>query len=328
MELFPGCKASGLGLPGVFLFFVLSSFLLTAQLLDRADSGQPIGWARFGARRLLRILPAYALALGVHVLFGVFSSTEALQHLVMTRAEGHFWTIPVEVLFYVTLPLLVVVLGRLQGPLPRFAALIVAAAALRWVFPPELAAKAPAYTPHVPPFLPVFLVGAILASTRSLWLDGKVQLSASRRHACLWLGSLAIAVILAFTPAIWSILSGAPTDYRRFHLWFDPFAGLWALVIVAALQRGGWIRAASSWAPLRWLGQISYSVYLFHALLLGFFVERGAELGLAPELLGPLFLVASIAVGAVSYFLVERPFLQVLRVPREPSHAAGEPGDS
>ena len=93
-------------------------------------------------------------------------------------------------------------------------------------------------------------------------------------------------------------------------------------MIAAALQPGGWIRAAASWAPLRWLGKISYSVYLLHALVLGYFVDRGAELGWPHALLGPAFLAASCLAGAASYWLVERPFLGVLSLrataPTEP----------
>ena len=321
LDLAPGLHASGLGLPGVFLFFVLSSFLLTGQLLDRTDRGEPIGWPRFGARRLLRILPAYALALGVHVILGVFGAGIALEHLGMVRAEGHFWTIPVEVLFYLTLPLLVLALRPVASPWGRATVLFLAAAAARWAFPPDFAAKAPEFTPNVAPFLPVFLVGAALAALRPVWglaalrphWVGPSDEGPNRSRALRWLGSAAAVTILAMTPAIWSGLTGGPVDHRRFHLWFDVFSVLWGCVIVAALQSGGWIRAVASWAPLRWLGQISYSVYLFHALVLGFFVERGAQLGLPRELLGPAFLVATLAVGAASYFLVERPFLQVLR---------------
>lgn len=336
LDLLPGLHASGLGFPGVFLFFVLSSFLLTGQLLDRADRLEPIGWPRFGARRLLRILPAYALALGVHVILGVFAYHDALQHLLMVQARGHFWTIPVEVFFYLTLPLLVLVLRSLKGPWLRAAVLLVAAALARWAFPPDFLSKREAFTPMVAPFLPVFLVGATLAVLRPCWLGGKVdsagpsegepagqpagklaeQLAgqpAGRQRLLRWLGTGAFAAMVGMTPAIWYAVSGEPFDHRRFHLHFDLLSGLWALVIVAALQDSGWLRAFASWAPLRWLGQVSYSVYLFHALVLGYFVERGAELGLPKAVLGPAFLVGAVLVGSASYFLVERPFLRALR---------------
>ncbi len=60
-DLLPALDASGLGRSGVFLFFVLSSYLLTSQVLGRLDAGKPIGWGRYALRRLLRVMPAYAL---------------------------------------------------------------------------------------------------------------------------------------------------------------------------------------------------------------------------------------------------------------------------
>ena len=317
LDLAPGLKASGLGLPGVFLFFVLSSFLLTGQLLDSVDGSRPIGWPRFAARRLLRILPAYALALGVHVIAGAIGVRAALEHMVFVRAEGHFWTIPVEMLFYLTLPPLVLLLALFKGPWPRLLLLAVVGVGARWAFPPDFLGDGRGAAPVVAPFLPVFLVGAGLAVLRPLWTEA---LGPGRRTVLLVLGSVAAAVLFALTPAVWSVLSGQATDYRRFHLWFDAFSGLWGFVVVAAVQQGGgplgWIRGFASWAPLRWVGQISYSVYLFHALLLGLFVEHGAAWGLPLGLQGPAFLAASLAVGTLSYFLVERPFLGVLRVSR------------
>ena len=258
-DLAPGLHASGLGIPGVFLFFVLSSFLLTGQLLDRADRREPIGWRRFGARRLLRILPAYALALGVHVIVGAFGPTDALQHLLMIRAQGHFWTIPVEVFFYLILPLLVLVLRPIVSAWWRSGVLLAAAVLLRWRFPSDFSVYAGTSTPIVAPYLPVFLVGAILAALRPYWvsLDAGHQM---RQRALRWLGTIAALALLVMTPSVWSALSGMAFDHRRFHLQFDLFSGLWAFVIIAALQGGGPLRALASWAPLRGLGQISYSV--------------------------------------------------------------------
>ncbi len=308
----PGLYASGLGIPGVFLFFVLSSFLLTGQLLDRVDRGESIGWPRFAARRLLRILPAYALSLGALVILGAFTLVDAAQHLVMVRVQGHFWTIPVEVFFYLVLPLLVLILGPIKGSVARAGVLLTGCVAIRWAFPPDFLYSEGAQTPPLAPYLPIFLVGALLAVLRPYWWKLSSDATVDSR-ALRWFGTIAAAALFGMTPAIWFTATGEPVDHRRFHLHFDLFSALWALVIVAALQERGWIRALASWTPLRRLGQISYSVYLFHMPILGYFIGYGGDWGLPRALIGPLFLAASIAVGAASYFLVERPFLRALR---------------
>ncbi|QDV05507.1 Acyltransferase family protein [Planctomycetes bacterium Poly30] len=303
-----GLRAAGLGRPGVFLFFVLSSFLLTGQLLARIDGAEPICWRRFAARRLLRIMPAYALTLGILVIFGAMGERPALEHLALVRAEHHFWTIPVEVFFYLTLPVIVLLLGPLRSVALRLAVLGVAATALRWAFPPDFTSEPPRYRPNVAPFLPIFLAGSALAVVG----PALIELRDRARRGLLVLASIASFALVLLTPSVWSLVTGEPVEHTRFHLWFDAFAVLWAVVLAAALQPGGWIRAAASWAPLRWLGQISYSVYLLHALVLGYFVDRGAALGLPQAALGPAFLAASCLAGAASYWLVERPFLGVL----------------
>ena len=64
--------------------------------------------------------------------------------------------------------------------------------------------------------------------------------------------------------------------------------------------------------PLRALGWVSYSVYLFHAVVLASAEEW--VVGRVPDvLIGPLFCVGAVAAGTVSYLLVERPFLRVMR---------------
>ena len=80
-DLLPGLDASGVGRAGVFLFFVLSSFLLTGQVLGKAAAGEPVGWGRFAVRRLLRVVPAYAVCMGLHAALGAFSPEVALQHV-------------------------------------------------------------------------------------------------------------------------------------------------------------------------------------------------------------------------------------------------------
>lgn len=312
LDLAPGLHANGLGRPGVFLFFVLSSFLLTGQLLGRVSQREPICWRRFAARRLLRIVPAYALTLGVLVALGVMQAGPALEHLVLLRAEHHFWTIPVEVLFYLTLPVLVLVLGPLRSPLARIGVLAAMAIGLRLAFAPDFTSEPPHYRPNVAPFLPIFLVGSALAVAAPYFSK-----TSERTQLVLRLvGTLSAVCLVLLTPSIWGALQGVPQGtpivHTRFHLWFDLFALLWAAVLVGALQPSGWLRAVASWAPFRWLGQISYSVYLLHALVLGYFVERGGTLGLPAGWLGPAFFFATCAVGAASYWLVERPFLGVL----------------
>ncbi len=95
----------GLGKVGVWIFFVLSAFLLTQQMLIY---GRPLSrgsLAIFFSRRALRIVPPYFVALTLFLGFGyLINGNNIVSHLLFTDGAGHFWTVAVEVQFYFFLP--------------------------------------------------------------------------------------------------------------------------------------------------------------------------------------------------------------------------------
>jgi peptidoglycan/LPS O-acetylase OafA/YrhL len=305
-DVLPGLDAGGIGRGGVFLFFILSSFLLTSQVLDRAGSGEGVGWGRFAVRRLMRVVPAFAVCLGVYVALGEFSPTVALQHLIFLRGEAHFWTVPVEVLFYLSLPALGLVLSALRGRLARALVLVAGIAGLSWVFPPDYPARAPDFTPNVLPFMPVFLAGSLLAvlGPRLSSLRGKGG------QALAWAGAVGAVGMLLLTPSVASSVLGEPVPHRRFHLWFLEQAALWSLLLMGCIvPSGALLRTCLSWRPLTALGWISYSVYLYHAVALALvaaYLPAGHR-----GWIGPLGVGLSVLLGGLSYALVERPSLRL-----------------
>ena len=307
-DALPGLDAAGIGRAGVFLFFVLSSFLLTSQVLGRLDAGEPVGWRRFAVRRFMRVLPAYAVCLGLYVGLGEFSPEVGLRHLSLSRGEAHFWTVPVELLFYLTLPALGLVLSSLPGVAARTTALVAGIAALSWAFPPDYPARAPDFTPNVLPFMPVFLAGSLLA----VLAPRLASLGGAGGRALAWSGWGAAAGILLLTPSVTSAVFGEPVPHRRFHLWFLEHAALWSLVVAACLVPGGaLLRRALSWRPLTLVGRISYSVYLYHAVALA--LAAASPLGEGERWVGLTGVTLSLLLGAVSYALIERPSLKISR---------------
>lgn len=107
LDNFLNFSDSGMGRSGVHLFFVLSSFLLTKQLLKPRTSLKDKGfWLNYGFRRCIRIYPLYLVILLVYLIFPGFkySIGDFISHVLLQKANNHFWTIPVEMKYYLLLP--------------------------------------------------------------------------------------------------------------------------------------------------------------------------------------------------------------------------------
>jgi len=100
-----GLRMKGHGAVGVWLFFVLSAFLLTLPYaVDPGRISRAGEIRRYFARRTRRILPAYYVAIVVTALLTKADLNFLWLHVSFQRAAGIFWTIPQELLFYLLLP--------------------------------------------------------------------------------------------------------------------------------------------------------------------------------------------------------------------------------
>lgn len=308
----PGVDFRGCGRPGVFLFFVLSAFLLTRQFLEggTSDVQSPRAWGRYAARRLLRIYPAYLAVTLLYLGTQGWSPRVFLEHVAMLRGERHFWTIPAEVYFYLVLPLVVVPLVALgRRPLVRLALVVAAGAATRWLAPPDYGGRPPDYRLSILPFVPIFLAGTGAAVVFDAWRRRGERERARWARGFDVLTVLCAAVLVLHAPAVWTRVSGEPVTLFHFHLEFDRFGLLWAGVLLGLLCGSGALRRPFEWPAVRWVGAVSYGTYLFHRLVLEQIVEGATvwppPLGLA------LFLAGALAAGWASFRWIEGPFLRL-----------------
>jgi len=112
------------GWTGVDLFFVLSGFLISAQLFSQIQKDQPISFKQFFLKRFFRIVPAYLFIVSLYFIFPFFREKESLpplwKFLTFTQNFGlnikdfgtfsHAWSLCVEEHFYLLLPILLSVL--------------------------------------------------------------------------------------------------------------------------------------------------------------------------------------------------------------------------
>jgi peptidoglycan/LPS O-acetylase OafA/YrhL len=316
----------GFGQEGVRLFFVLSGFLITSQLLDgRAALGvqapasrrwRVIG--RFVARRALRIFPAYYLLLIVLAWADApdmrrdFVAHASYTSNLLTAARGdwgawptaHLWSLSTEEQFYLVWPLLVVLLPLRVLPFVMAAAIAVAPA----VRAALLAGAGPGGEPPIalwvlpPTAFDALGCGALLA----FWRNDTTARSRLRR-----------AGVVAF--ALWLVCtvvsrSGSLPALASFDLTVAPV--LWALAccaLVEAASRGvrGAAGAVLDLRVLRYLGRISYGLYLYHLPVFWALVMAMDRLGLPVPNNGPLkFVLGSalaVAVSALSWHAFEQP---------------------
>lgn len=328
----------GLGWAGVDLFFVLSGFLLTlpfARARLTGEQGPSLG--RYYQRRLLRVFPAYYAQLAILLIGGAWfaswrplDTTALLAHLGMVfnvgpdpvrPMVGVWWTLPVELAFYLLLPWIASFLQprRWWGFL-ALAALMSMVYRL-WAadhFAGGAGSEVWLTATHLPGSLPEFLLG----STAALLVHW-VNLKSIRRPPPLVLDALLVLSTLGAALWLWHVVLANGTIYWRGHwsMITGPVAlGFLLAAMVVSLYWGSRLgRVLFANPVVYFLGLVSYSLYLWHFIVLQqapkVFGEAWEGLTGLPRFFVSLSLV--VAVSALSYYLFERPFFR-LRGRRKP----------
>src|SRR5690606_26871740 len=312
----PGLPLGGAGKSGVYLFFVLSAFLLTRMLLDRdpqafADTRL---WAGYALRWILRIWPLYLVVLGLswamtaagaswwHFQLG---DAALLRHLALQEGQSVLWSIPVEFKFYLWLPLVAFILAWMahrRAPVAvQVAVAIVMLAACMLAWPPEATGRNDV---RLGPYLALFLCGCFAAA-----VDARLPAPSSRSRVAWGIAGLAsLLAVAASVPKAWAQLTGTELDYGVNHEWFLFFGLAWSVLLLSSLHGPGWFRWVFSTAPLRLLGVVSFSAYLWHMpVLFGLRAAGARDWAAAPAWL----LAAVLVVSMVSFLLVERPWREI-----------------
>jgi peptidoglycan/LPS O-acetylase OafA/YrhL len=313
-----GFSRFGGGFVGVDVFFVLSGYLITSLLLREVDRTGEVSLWDFYARRARRILPAATVVLVVVIVATAFTaSTDRLTSVVHDAGWSsvflanvhfahvgtnyfadqtpspfqHFWSLAVEEQFYLVWPLLLLLLA------PR-----IRRRALAWVMA-ALALGSLIYSIHLTAVDPTAAYFSSPARAYEL-AAGAVLAAASIRGGSLrapygFLVGFAglTAVIVA------SIVLKANAPFPGWQA-LIPVLGTVALLAAGTGRQVG-VNRLLGVQPLRYLGDISYSLYLWHWPIL----QLGA--GHAPRL---VLLLITLAVSAASYHWIEQPF-QRRRVP-------------
>ena len=325
------------------MFFVLSGYLLYRAFARAAlGQGKAVNVRSYLVRRAARIVPAYYVAiLGTLALlwaagdvpgrrlvdaaqlplYFVFAQNYTPDTLLKLNAAT--WTLAVEVVFYLMLPVIGwLALRWCRGRVGRQALLLagLAATGLAWNAVDYSAGWGPVASHSPPSFLPYFACGmlvALLVEWRRARGSAPLGTGAS---AALVGGAAAVLVLNGWWHATFA------HDSVAMEVLADSGAALAFAAIIAALVLGTgtgvrWLGAR----PLAWMGEITYGFYLWHIPLL--VCARG--LGILPSgiVLGLAVLPVAIAFGAASWHWIEQPFMRrAARLPRGAAEASGLAG--
>jgi peptidoglycan/LPS O-acetylase OafA/YrhL len=291
---------AGLGKLGVNVFFVISGFLITTLLMREGAKSGRICLRNFYIRRILRIFPVAYLYIAVVALLSSFGLVQlgqhdltfALSYLMDYHPDcawifGHFWSLTVEEQFYLFWPALIAVLGFRKS----FAAAVVYIVAVQFgriamvsVFPGWPAAL------RLPQGSGAIMTGCVLAMSWE-WMQARKPLFASRAFSILLV--LAVGLQLYF----WSIHSWAHAP----GLVVSVLIGLWIFRCVEVPD--DLMGKILNSRVLSYVGVLSYSIYVWQEMFLLYSPTTRTVI--------PWNLMTALVVATLSYYFVERPFVQL-----------------
>ncbi len=327
---------------GVAMFFLISGFLLYRPFLVARRGGHPIVLRDFARRRVLRIVPAYWVALTLFILAGFVSGVTAGNWWIfygfgqiysatrLGQGIGVAWTLCIEVTFYAALPVFALAAARLsrrpQSVRGDVALLIVLSAASLVFRADHSSIFQTATVSTLPGTFLWFALGmglAVLSVTSEQapstspalrWLKARPTLA--------WVAAGALFVVL-HQIAISAGSLGLVRAQLATHVLYGLIALLVLLPAVFDDHAGGLARRVLRLPALAWVGLISYAFYLYHTIVIAQLNKIVGDGHLSPRYLivTAAALPISCACAAASYYLVERPILRIRR--RTPAVLAG-----
>lgn len=334
------------GWAGVQFFFVLSGFLITGILLDMKQSLPKAGYfVKFYGRRFLRIFPLYYfylfLMLGVTAwLISVryrpsymettpeqvrYAFLYVYNFMLATVTHDpafyleHLWSLSLEEQFYIVWPLLILLVPQKYqkgfflalialGPLFRVAfTLLHASGEFRLLHPNVAEALYPLPFTHVD----AFAFGAFIS---------RHKIPRAREQFFVLAG---VVPLVGF--AAQYLASGSPGGVSALgyplymseawqFVWGYSLLNYFFAVTVQAVAVHGLFNRVLEWAPMRYLGKISYGLYIYHQPILWFAFDI-RELGVDPAFVQPLAALigffGTLLAASLSYYLFEKPILKL-----------------
>lgn len=317
------------GLLGVGVFFVLSGYLITDQLLYEWKMNSYISIWNFWMRRFRRLLPAMLsmlLLVGIWLLasdparllsligdfissifyvnnwYLIFHEVSYFESFGPASPIGHLWSLSIEEQFYVIWPIILLVCLRFA---PRRGKLLLCMLVLAMI---SAVAMALMYVPGTDPSRVYYgtdtrafaiLFGAALAVVRPSWKIGGT-ISPLRRTSLDIIGTLGLFILILL---IYRTNEFDDSLYQFGFLFLSLLSNVIVAVLVHPASRLGKILGCR---PLTWLGQHSYSLYIWHYPVIILMQPEASTEGLQFRQIILRFVIIML-LSTLSYKFIEEP---------------------
>lgn len=312
---------SGISSLGVYIFFVISGFLITRLLLAESKETGEVRIGAFYYRRFLRLFPVLIIYMIVVVIFAQMHSIPTplveiasvflyfvnylksyyelagTQHILPI---GVLWSLSVEEHFYLIAPLFIAFVRASPGKVLAFSiVMIVLPLAIRigYVFAwPEWSNTNRIYMASETRFDSI-AYGVFLAAICEVSPEGRLRRAISSPHALV----AGVALLVLSTV----IRDDVFRDTLRYSM-----RSIGALLIVAPLvfsPRLGWLQNMANSPPADWVGRLSYSLYIWHGAAWFFLSNSGMTKSILTSFAE---LGVTVVLAVASYYLIEMPVLR------------------
>jgi peptidoglycan/LPS O-acetylase OafA/YrhL len=279
------------GFLGVDVFFVLSGFLITTLIVEEFARSGRINFGQFYLRRARRLLPALFLVLAVVAVIAAFFYHDAAQSV---RTDGlasllyvtnwwfifqeqsyftswdnsllqHLWSLAVEEQFYLIWPVIALVLLKWRGRKAVFiTALALSIASTVWMF--YVVTSQGLLQPGADPSRAYFgtdthVMGLLLGAAMAIvWRPGRLKqtLNSGAQMAITFIGFASLVTI------IWIFIGVPESSHWLYQGGFLAISFIVCLLIAGASHPGAPFGKILGAQPMRWFGQRSYGLYLWH----------------------------------------------------------------
>jgi peptidoglycan/LPS O-acetylase OafA/YrhL len=314
-----------IGSLGVWLFFSLSGFLLATPFVQKPSRALSYDYmSSYLLRRFKRLMPMY-YAVVITTMLATGRTDVLIRHLLFLQANGHYWTLPQEMLFYLVLPLVVAFIYSVLRGNKIFAVLfllVLLILANRYLSTKIVSLYG--LGENLLPMISIFLAGMMFSYLYQFLGGNSFFQRLDRSHVrqfCSAVGLVLLLVLMVLSARLVPAIKNYNALYHPGMFGFG--AGLF--IFLAVLANNTVLSRIMNFYPLRAVGLVGLSFYLLHPMLINF-IRTEFQDYLNIRLSGPpMFILVGVCtyiLSAFTYTLVERPFLKTAT--GSPAKAVGD----